>query len=705
MFDYATGKFAPAKFHNYVTDQWITGAPSADVTIQEGTRDPILGRSYVQIAREGWGMQKSQYGGANPALSGPATSTYHLWAAAPGASGPAQGDAQDLFHNAKVNIDTSLAGLARLANPSAPPWLVDSLRKVDAGIAEFESGCAERNEVSNAHRIAPVYRQTLDLYTQVKNSDLNPASKAGLELELSAKLEQFQSVLSYLLGLDMQAFTTAVASVRGGSARGSSADEGPRSVSPGEEFKVAVHVAQSNSETHLAKVWLQSATGEPWKSELTNSAPDASAAAVINSIFRVQAAANAQPTRPFFSRPTIEQPYYDIARPEWRDRSFAPYPLAAWAEFTFDGLPIQLGEVVQTLQRVTGPGGIYQPLVVTPSIGVSIDPEARILPVDGSALPVHVTVHTQSAAEGTVSLKLPTGWTVTPTEAHFRRAAAGDTEPIQFSVTPTAVQTGAFTLQAVVHSGDKVYESGWRSVGYPGLLPYNLYKTAQLKTRKVDVKLVPGLHVGYVMGPGDLVPEAIDELGATTHLLSAAEVTSGNLAAWNVIVIGIRAYDTRPELTPAQPRLDEFVRNGGTLIVQYQGATFPAPLPLAMGRTPERVVDEQAPVRILGSANPLMTWPNNLTAADFNGWVEERGHSFLDTWDSGYAALTETGDAGQDRQRGGLIVTHPGKGTYIYVAYALYRQLPELVPGSYRILANLLSAGRSPGKPSGGESR
>jgi hypothetical protein len=109
---------------------------------------------------------------------------------------------------------------------------------------------------------------------------------------------------------------------------------------------------------------------------------------------------------------------------------------------------------------------------------------------------------------------------------------------------------------------------------------------------------------------------------------------------------------------------------------------------------PERVVDEQAPVKLLEPANPLLTWPNVITTADFDGWVEERGHSFLNSWNPGYTALTETADAGQDPQRGGLVVAHPGKGTYIYVAFALYRQFPELVPGAYRLLANLLSAGK-----------
>jgi hypothetical protein len=415
-------------------------------------------------------------------------------------------------------------------------------------------------------------------------------------------------------------------------------------------------------------------------------------ATVGDRIFKVHVAENAQTTQTYFTRPSIEQPYYDLTDPNLRLRSFAPYPLEAWAEFTFDGLPICIGQVVQTMQRIPGVGGVYEPLVVTPAIGVRMEPEARILPLDGSALPVKVTVHTEAAAEGTVALELPAGWTSQPAEASFHLPSAGDTEPILFSVTSDGATTGAYDIQAVAHSGGHEYKTGWRSVGYPGLRPYNLYRPARLQTRKVDVKLAPGLRIGYVMGTGDRVPEAIEGLGVAPRLLTAAELASGDLSQWNVIVVGIRAYSARPELTAAQPRLDEFVRRGGTLIVQYQSGNFPAPVPLSLGRSPERVVEEQAPVKLLDPANPLLSWPNAITAADFDGWVEERGHSFLDSWDPSYTALTETADQGQDPQRGGLVVAHPGKGTYIYVAYALYRQLPELVPGSYRLLANLLSA-------------
>jgi LmbE family N-acetylglucosaminyl deacetylase len=694
MFDYATGKWAPTKFHNYVTGEWTTDVPTTDVTLPVGTWDPVLGRSYVQIARQGWGEQKSQNGGGNPVLSGPGTSSYHLWAVAPEAKAETKAGDGYLFHNGKVNIDTSLAGLARLAKSNAPQWLSEGLQKIDVDLKNFQTECRGQSEAVVAHKLAPIYRQTLDLDAKVRASNLDAEAKAGLLLELDAKIEQFQSALKDLLGLDLAAFTTPSAGVQGGGPfPGGSADEMQRSVTPGEEFGVRIHTAQATAETRLSRVWLESASGDAWKSEDASGAiePSAAAAPVSDRTFRVHAAENAEPTQPFFTRPSTEQPYYDIARPEWRERSFAPYPLAAWAEFSFDGVPVRLGQVVQTLARVQGQGGIYEPLVVTPALGVRIEPEARILPLDGSALPVRVTVHAQRAAEGTVELKLPAGWRSEPAQARFHLGGAGDAEPLIFSVTTDGAEAGVYPIEAVAHSGGQSYQTGWQSVGYAGLRPYNQYKPAQLKTRKVDVKLAPGLRIGYVMGTGDLVPEAIEELGATPHLLSAPELESSDLSAWNVIVIGIRAYSSRPELSVVQPRLQEFVERGGTLIVQYQSANFPAPLPLAMGRTPERVVDEQAPVKLLVPADPLLTWPNAITTADFDGWVEERGHSFLDTWDKGYTALTETADEGQDPQRGGLLVTHPGKGTYIYVAYALYRQFPELVPGSYRLLANLLS--------------
>jgi LmbE family N-acetylglucosaminyl deacetylase len=709
MFDYATGKWAPAKFKNYVTGEWSTDAPSTDVTIPVGQRDPALGRSYVQIAREGWGMQKSQNGGSNPTLSGPASTYYHLWAVAPQASVKAKVSAAstDLFQNSKVYIDTSLAGIIG-KNP--PIWLSTALQQLNRDLKQFDTERHGLTANAAANKLVPIYRQVIALRSKIADKDtvvsthgfdLGAKEKASLLFELDLKITQFQTALRNLLGLDLIAFTTHTTKLEPEGFRGGGPDETPRSVTPGQEISVRVHTAHAAPEAKLEKTWLTSTTGSPWQQG--DAASTAETPTSADALYKIKVPADAQPTEPYFSRPNTEQPYYDLTNPAYRGRSFEPWPLAAWAEFTFDGLPIRIGKVVQTLQRVNGPGGIYEPLVVTPAIGVSIDPEARILPLDGSALPVRVTVHAQAAAEGTVSLTLAAGWTAQPPSAPFHLSEAGNTEPILFSVTPVAAETGAFTIKAVAHKGDSTetcnlssvtcFSSGWQSIGYPGLRPYNLYKPAQLLTRKVDVKLAPGLRIGYIMGTGDLVPDAIEALGVMPHLLTNAELVSGDFSTWNVLVVGIRAYSSRPELIAAQPRLVAFVRNGGTLIVQYQTGNFPAPLPLSMGRA-ERVVDEAAPVKLLEPANPLFTTPNAITTADFDGWLEERGHSFLDSWDKGYTALTETADPGQDPQRGGLLVAHPGKGTYIYVSYALYRQLPELVPGAYRILANLLSGGK-----------
>jgi LmbE family N-acetylglucosaminyl deacetylase len=696
MFDYATGKWAPVRFYNYVTKEWSTAAPAADLSIPSGQFDPVLGRSYVQIARQGWGEQKSQNGGANPTLSGGDGSEYHLYASRV----KDQRAKEDSFF---AGVPTGIEGLATLIQAPAPGWLTTGLE----GIAALVAKAQKEYTPSHPEMLAPVLKAgflaTQKLREQVAGSQLRDDDKAALAAELDNKLTEFQTALTQSLGLELQAFTVRGAGNQSAGPFGGGIDETPRSVTPGQEFHVQIHTSSAFAGARLTKTWFENPPGTSpanasWKhGEPVNATVNS---ATSDAVFALQVPEGAAPTEPFFSRPSIEQAYYDVSNAALRGRSFPPYPLTAWAEFDYDGIALRLGEVVQTMQREPGRGGILEPLVITPPIGVRLDPESRILPLDGSPLPVRVTVHTEGAADAKVRLKLPAGWTASPAEASLHRTSAGDSEPIQFEVKPSSdalKADGEITFEAEVEANGHRYASGWQTLGYSGLRPYNLYRKAEMKTRAVDVKLAAGLRVGYVMGTGDMVPEAIVGLGATPHLLTAGEVTTADLSAWDVIVIGIRAYSVRPELAAAQSRLNAFVQAGGTLIVQYQSNNFPAPFALTMGRTPERVVEESAPVKILTPADRLFNWPNQITSRDFDGWVEERGHSFLDSWDPAYTALTETADVGQDAQRGGLLIAHAGKGAYVYMAYALYRQLPELVPGSYRLLANLLSIPKAPG--------
>jgi hypothetical protein len=158
----------------------------------------------------------------------------------------------------------------------------------------------------------------------------------------------------------------------------------------------------------------------------------------------------------------------------------------------------------------------------------------------------------------------------------------------------------------------------------------------------------------------------------------------------------VRAYAAYPELAAANGRLLDYAKNGGVVIVQYNTGEYDhdyGPYPLSLGSA-ERVVNETDPVRLLMPSSPLLSWPNKITAHDFDGWVEERGHGFIETWDPRYEALLETHDPDEAPQKGGLLYARTGKGAYIYVAYALYRQLPDGVPGAYRLFANLLSTGK-----------
>ena len=266
MLDYATGKWAPARFRNYLTGQWIEGTLPSDVTIPVGKWDAELGRTYVQIARQGWGEQKSQYGGADPALMVPDSSSYHLWAVAPSAAAAgAEKNDSSLFWNAKFHIPTGITGLARLAGNAPPQWLTDGLGQIQSGLNTFTTDYKNRSGFDAAHNLAPIYRQTLDLYARVKSSDLDPQVKAGLELELGEKIEQFQTVLKDLLGLDLVAFTTSGSRDQGPGGRGASADETARSVWPGEEFRVRLHLAQGLDAAELSRAWLVSSDGAPWK--------------------------------------------------------------------------------------------------------------------------------------------------------------------------------------------------------------------------------------------------------------------------------------------------------------------------------------------------------------------------------------------------------------------------------------------------------
>lgn len=268
-----------------------------------------------------------------------------------------------------------------------------------------------------------------------------------------------------------------------------------------------------------------------------------------------------------------------------------------------------------------------------------------------------------------------------------------------FSVTPANLSAKPYQIQAVASYNGRSYSEGYDVTGYNGLRPYYLYKPATYNLAGVDVKVAPGLKVGYVMGTGDDVPAALEHLGIKASLLAPSELASGDLGRFDIIVLGVRAYAARDDLKVHNGRILDYVKNGGVVMVQYNTPEFDhnfGPYPYVMGNNPEEVTDEASKVTVLQPTNPVFNWPNKIAEQDFTGWVEERGSKWLKSWDPKYEALLETHDEGQEPQKGGLVYAKYGKGIYIYNAYAFYRQLPDGVPGAYRIFANMLSLPKNP---------
>ena len=694
MFDYATGKWAQARFYNYVTKEWSDKSPAVNVEIPEGTHDPLLGRTYAQIARQGWGQQKTQNGGGYIVLPGAVNVGYHCYG-----SRVKTGDSEQTFFD---GIDTSLPGMAALAHGDNA-FVKAGLRDINQHVVNAMLGYIPSAPEKIARELHDGYLATTKLIDQVNASTLSADDQADLVHELDIKTAEFNTALAQALGLKVQALVTRKPEGNQRDGLSFSAEDTMQAATPGSDMYVRLHVSSAanpalQTRPRLAKTFLDSPVNATSRIERI-AAPglDDPASLAGDVLFRATIAKDAPGTRPYFSRPDTEQAYYNIDDPRWLNRSFAPWPIEGWAEFDYDGVPIRIGQIVQTVHRVAGLGSIAEPLVVAPGLSIGIQPEAGAVPLSAREFPLSVKLHSnlEGSSDGTVRLDLPTGWTADPPQAVFRLKTGEDAD-VSFRIHPAALAQQNYTIKAIASSGNYEYSEGYRTVGYPGLCPYNYYRPAAYRARGVDVKVAPELKLGYVMGTGDEVPQALENLGIQPHFLSTADIATGDLSRYDTIILGIRAYAARPELAAGNARLLNYVHNGGTLIVQYNSGEYDrdfGPYPYVLGRSPEKVVDESAPVTLLAPDDPLFNWPNRITSADFNGWVEERGHSFMQTWDPHYSALTETHDPGQDPQRGGLLVAKYGKGLYIYAAFALYRQLPEAVPGAYRILANLVGAG------------
>jgi hypothetical protein len=646
--------------------------------------------SYLQFARMGLGLQKTQNGGMGVPAAGKFDVAYHRYG-----SRVASGEKEKNFFD---GVDVSLTGMATLA-PSETTFLKQDLAKIDGLVGQAMVVYKIAAPTKTASLLRDGLRATDALIGKVEESGLTAQQKYDLLHELRVKRVQFNDALVEALGLSLRAQVAGKPETGPFARFGDGADTFVTAV-PGQTFAVQVHVVNgSDVPVKIKASTLESNAGATFENTQALAQPTIANGEADDVRIKVKLPVDARVTRPPFSRPGIEQNYYDVADPAMRNASLPLPALTAWATVDYDGVEIRLGQVVQTLHRVTGQGTVYEPLVVAPAISVSVAPAAGVVPLTEKTLMVTAQVRSnvKGTAAGTVKLELPKGWTATPEQTEFSLAKDGDSVEVPFVVTPGKMAETAYTMTAVASYAGREYREGSQTVGYAGLLPANLYRPATYRARGVDVKVAPGLRVGYLPGTGDEVQASLENLGVHATALTMDDVAGGRLSGYDAVVLGVRAYAAHPGLAAANGQLLHYAKNGGVVIVQYNLGPFDyGPYPYSLGSA-EKVVDEKAPVQLLMPENPVLSWPNKITPRDFDGWVEERGHGFMESWDPQYQALLETHDTEQDPQKGGLLVAKIGKGAYVYVALALYRELPEGVPGAYRLFANLLSLGKSSG--------
>jgi LmbE family N-acetylglucosaminyl deacetylase len=724
LFDYATNQNVPAEFTNYITHVTTTTPPSTDIVVHEGTRDPLLtvaaanradlppslaaessstSLSYVQFARIGLGLQKSQIGpGARTASSGSFDVDYHLYSSRLSNLTPSSRSESNEVEKPTGSplaadpsffdgIDTSLEGIV----PSSSP-LLPQLKKLATLIQHATSQFDPAHPQGIVTILAEALQADNQLLLIAQKSNTNRIEKADTLHELRIKRVQLNDALALALRITFYARIETSSQTKANILESTPEPE-PTPAVPYISPDSTVHLFSFlDSKTELiGAITFRSASLTVLKANGHDNDFPGEDHEILTEYADAALAPSAAITRPYFMRSSIEQPTYTLIDPALRNAPLAPPPIVAVANLNYHGVSFELSTAVEGLEADAN-NTLLQPVSIVPPVSVALSVHAQVLPSSEQAFTVYMSRKPAYAPIASESIEAPSlKARPLPQSASSSGYSSWQVEVPSHLLAPVVLQ-GSLRPK----SGESFTE-GFRPIGYGDLPRTNYFTPATDRIVPVDLKLPTHRRIAYLPGTGDAAPEAFASIGLPVTQLTVADLTPSKLAAYDTVILGVRTYSAHPDLhgAPTQALLD-FARNGGNVVVQYQTGEFTAadaPYPLDLG-SDEKVVDETAPVALLKTQDSLLTTPNNITPADFNNWIEERGHGFMSTWDEHYTALTETHDPGspsehvapQLPQRGGLLTVQLGKGRWTYVAFALYRQLPEAVPGAYRLFLNLL---------------
>lgn len=339
-------------------------------------------------------------------------------------------------------------------------------------------------------------------------------------------------------------------------------------------------------------------------------------------------------------------------------------------------------------------GETYRPFVVLPDVVVSFTNNVVVFG-DNNPKDVWVKVKTlQNNAKGTVTLQIPKGWTISPKEIPFDIQKKGEESLLRFTLTPPSNPDNA-TLTIVATTNGKTFNQQLIEIDYDHIPKQTVLKTAVAKAIRLDLKKYKQ-NIAYLMGATDEIPQGLEQIGYNVKLISASDITSENLATFDAVILGIRAYNTIPELKLKSKILNHYAENGGTIIMQYITSGYRdntdisdfTPYRLTIGR--DRVTEEDAKVSWVNPTHPVLSYPNKITEKDFENWIQERGLYFATEWSEKFEPIFSMNDKNESPKLGSLLIAKHGKGHFVYTGFSFFRQIPNGTEGAYRLLVNLI---------------
>ena len=673
------------------------GDPAARyATVDTSVYEPMLGCTIAEIGSVASGMHMCQ--GRAPVVALPAAAAARLRLVETVLASQRDRDESSLFEG----IDTSLMGLTRFAGARQSDALVRGLAVASAHVAAASQALSSGGPSAAVQPLVYGLSAVRELRSQLASAVPAEDGRYEIDVRLAQKEEQFQDALVLAQSLRIEAI----------------ASDGL--VVPGQP--VTVTVALANRGAGELGVRAISLIG------LEQQAGCEAQPVAANTPFTCTATARIPAAAP------LTGPYWD--RPETAGRAtfaadapfgapFRPTPFKVRLEMGIGGIAVNREVPVQfRYEGAALAGEKRMELHVVPPFAVSVSPRILVAPLRGttsgsaqagrSAQPVasrpelRVTVvnGTPGAAAATVRLEVPAGWKTEPATVPVTFTREDEAVTSRFLLTPApGMPAGDARVRAVVTEGTAAagsagFQTGYQVIEYPHTRRRHKLVPAETLVKVMDVAVAPQLSVGYVMGVGDQVPAALQQLGVGLSLIDADELAWGDLSRYDTIVTGVRAYERRADLRAHNHRLLRYVENGGTVIVQYNKMEFNqaqyGPLPAQVGT--ERITDERAPVTLLVPGHPVFTTPNRIDASAWDNWVQERGLYFLGTRDAKFVDLVEMSDRfefNKGPKRGALVEVRHGKGRWLYVGLGLWRQLPAGTDGAYKLMANLVSLGKS----------